>query len=216
VSRLPALALLLAACGTIEPVLPTCTDAIRNGTETDVDCGGSCGKCGLAKACAAAADCESGTCGAGTCVAAPTCDDHAKNGTETDVDCGGTCGKCADGLGCAADVDCGAGLACQTNKLCAPKQFSCGEALDCTQACPAGIGQGACQQECLGRLTPGGERLFLAFTSCIDGACPTRGGGVCDRAAAAYDAAACSACVNASLDDGGACQQSLYDCVLDG
>ena len=43
---------------------PTCTDGFRNGTETDVDCGGSCPDCGLGKHCTAAADCQSNVCGA--------------------------------------------------------------------------------------------------------------------------------------------------------
>jgi Concanavalin A-like lectin/glucanases superfamily len=35
-----------------------CTDAVKNGTETDVDCGGTCSKkCALAKGCAVATDC---------------------------------------------------------------------------------------------------------------------------------------------------------------
>ena len=42
---------------------PTCTDGIKNGSETDVDCGGSCPtKCGEAKSCAAPTDCASGRC----------------------------------------------------------------------------------------------------------------------------------------------------------
>jgi hypothetical protein len=50
---------------------PTCTDGVRNGPETDVDCGAApCGTCGLAKACLVDGNCASGTCIAATCVAA--------------------------------------------------------------------------------------------------------------------------------------------------
>ncbi|HLL55150.1 MAG TPA: kelch repeat-containing protein, partial [Myxococcaceae bacterium] len=42
--------------------LSTCTDGVTNGTETDVDCGGSCGPCGYGAVCAAATDCSSGVC----------------------------------------------------------------------------------------------------------------------------------------------------------
>jgi hypothetical protein len=42
---------------------PTCTDGARNGSETDVDCGGSCPACGLGKLCNAGTDCASATCG---------------------------------------------------------------------------------------------------------------------------------------------------------
>src|SRR5262249_62133272 len=38
----------------------SCRDGIRNGTETDIDCGGTCPPCADLKACAAATDCSSG------------------------------------------------------------------------------------------------------------------------------------------------------------
>ncbi len=41
---------------------PSCTDRVRNGTETDVDCGGSCPGCALCQGCATNGDCTSGTC----------------------------------------------------------------------------------------------------------------------------------------------------------
>jgi hypothetical protein len=51
------------------PPAPTCTDGIRNGDETDVDCGGACARCGLGKRCVHLTDCASGACdGSGTCV----------------------------------------------------------------------------------------------------------------------------------------------------
>ena len=44
---------------------PGCNDGIKNGNETDVDCGGSCAtKCAGGKSCAVAGDCVSGTCAA--------------------------------------------------------------------------------------------------------------------------------------------------------
>jgi len=46
----------------------TCYDKIKNGNETGVDCGGSCGAC-------------------------PTCFDHIQNQNETGVDCGGPCSR---------------------------------------------------------------------------------------------------------------------------
>ncbi|HVU00319.1 MAG TPA: DUF2341 domain-containing protein [Polyangiaceae bacterium] len=66
---------------------PTCTDQAQNGTETDVDCGGTCGGCPTGKKCNGASDCASGVC-RGTCAAA-TCSDGVKNGAETGIDCGG-------------------------------------------------------------------------------------------------------------------------------
>jgi uncharacterized repeat protein (TIGR01451 family) len=54
------------------PPAPTCSDGIKNQTETDVDCGGTvCGTCANGKACLVAADCTSATCTAGVCSAPP-------------------------------------------------------------------------------------------------------------------------------------------------
>ena len=41
----------------------SCTDAVKNGAETDVDCGGgTCGTCAAGKTCAVDVDCASATC----------------------------------------------------------------------------------------------------------------------------------------------------------
>ena len=85
----------------------TCTDAVQNGDETGVDCGGNCGPCAAGTACSDAADCASGVCtDAGEC-AAPTCSDGTRNGNETGVDCGGTCPDgCPNGAACELRTDC--------------------------------------------------------------------------------------------------------------
>jgi DNA-binding beta-propeller fold protein YncE len=52
------------------PPTPTCTDSIKNGTESAVDCGGSCSaRCANGQTCGVGADCASGTCTGGTCQA---------------------------------------------------------------------------------------------------------------------------------------------------
>jgi hypothetical protein len=48
----------------------TCSDGIKNQTETGIDCGGPCAVC-------------------------PSCTDGIKNQGETDIDCGGPCTACA-------------------------------------------------------------------------------------------------------------------------
>lgn len=54
----------------------SCSDGIKNGNETGVDCGGTCPACPVI----------------------PTCSDGIKNGNETGVDCGGTdCSPCNTG-----------------------------------------------------------------------------------------------------------------------
>ncbi|HEU4728300.1 MAG TPA: VCBS repeat-containing protein [Kofleriaceae bacterium] len=89
---------------------PLCTDQIRNGDETGVDCGGSCGKCDLGEGCKVDNDCDEGNCVGGKCTPFP-CDNGMKDGQETDIDCGGgECRKCAGGRACAIDADCFGGV----------------------------------------------------------------------------------------------------------
>lgn len=62
-----------SVCADALCIAPACTDGIKNGMESDVDCGGSgCNKCGHQKACAGPADCASGVCDTAVCVAPPT------------------------------------------------------------------------------------------------------------------------------------------------
>ncbi|MBX3187604.1 MAG: hypothetical protein KF819_11340 [Labilithrix sp.] len=93
-------------------------DGIKNGDETDVDCGGSrADECSDGKSCLVAGDCTSGVCKSGRC-AAPRPDDGVKNGDETDVDCGGKkAPKCAVGKACGAHGDC-ASDGCSYAKKC--------------------------------------------------------------------------------------------------
>ena len=52
---------------------PSCSDGAKNGSETDVDCGGSCGKCLLGKTCGDSNDCGEGYCIDTTCKLARSC-----------------------------------------------------------------------------------------------------------------------------------------------
>ncbi|HSQ66791.1 MAG TPA: hypothetical protein VLM85_26410 [Polyangiaceae bacterium] len=53
---------------TVETDGTSCSDGVKDGAETDVDCGGSaCPKCKDGSVCILAADCSSATCAAGTC-----------------------------------------------------------------------------------------------------------------------------------------------------
>ena len=112
----------------------TCTDAIQDGTETDVDCGGAtCPVCSVGKKCKIDADCTSNACDAVSliCVAAQ-CADHLKDGTETDVDCGGgTCPSCAVGKQCKVSADC-------TSNDCVANVCQSGTAGTCTDGAQDG------------------------------------------------------------------------------
>jgi len=59
--------------------LPTCSDKKQNGTETDIDCGGTCPACTQGKSCKADADCASADCAAGKCA---SCGDGLVNGAD--------------------------------------------------------------------------------------------------------------------------------------
>lgn len=111
-------------------VVDTCTNGVKDGSESDVDCGGTCAKCQAGQSCSLAADCETDYCGtdgkcdikpcesdaecgagfrcvSGTCEAEPSCSDGIKNQDETDVDCGGpNCGKCSLNQHCQENTDC--------------------------------------------------------------------------------------------------------------
>jgi hypothetical protein len=90
------------ACAT-----PECSDMVKNGTETDIDCGGlQCSPCAPGLQCVGNPDCKSHVCEGGKC-SAPTCTDNVQNGLETYADCGGPdCSPCADTLPCNAGIDC--------------------------------------------------------------------------------------------------------------
>jgi hypothetical protein len=94
-------------CSTAAP-MNLCRDRVRDGDETDVDCGGSCQPCWSGKQCTRAEDCQSRACNGGSCATA-SCTDGVRDGYESDIDCGGPCPACAAGLSCASDADCASG-----------------------------------------------------------------------------------------------------------
>jgi len=105
-----------------------CDDSVKNGNETDADCGGGvCTACALAKACVQNTDCASGTCSYGACAEPDPCADGILTGTETGIDCGGACAtKCADGDNCKATTDCASGLLC-LDSTCQPERDTDGD-----------------------------------------------------------------------------------------
>lgn len=113
----------------------SCSDGVKNGLETGVDCGGTCVGCptcsdGFKNGNETGIDC--GTVCSVSCNA--TCTDSIKNGDESYIDCGGSCGNtancpstCGDDLrnGDETGVDCGG---------------SCGACGACTQfTAPNGV-----------------------------------------------------------------------------
>jgi hypothetical protein len=147
-----------------------CFDGVRNGDETDADCGGSCmANCADTLMCLSMADCISGVCTGGICRGA-TCMDGVRNGMETDVDCGGAglmpCPRCAAGEMCMGTPDCEAAATC-TGGMCV---VPCPPALNPTDD---GLG-GAPQDLVISEINPGeyievynntGAAITLAGTS---------------------------------------------------
>jgi hypothetical protein len=152
----------------------SCTDQIQNGTETDVDCGGSClQKCTLNEHCAVPGDCISMSCSGGTCVG-PTCFDNAKNGDETDIDCGGSCAKkCNNGQRCSLPTDC-VSMSC-LNGTCAGSSCTDGVKngnetdIDCGGSCsPCADGHHCMvQRDCQSGVCSSGSTCQMP--TCMDG-----------------------------------------------
>ncbi len=67
------------ACQNGRCVAATCSDGIKNGSETGVDCGGSCPRCANGQSCASRNDCASALCLDGTC---QTCSTSSPCGTD--------------------------------------------------------------------------------------------------------------------------------------
>jgi hypothetical protein len=97
----------------------TCFDTVKNGDETDIDCGGSCPGCGPHGFCASDSDCGRTALGcyvpSGGCFCqylshecvGDHCEDFRLDGDETGVDCGGSlCVPCVEGTACKVDGDC--------------------------------------------------------------------------------------------------------------
>src|SRR5256885_11378462 len=99
----------------------SCSDQIKNESETDVDCGGTCDGCGEGRGCLEGADCKSMVCLNVLCGGLPSsCTDGKKDGRESDVDCGGgECPLCPDGKGCGNSNDCKSGV-CKDGTCAAP------------------------------------------------------------------------------------------------
>jgi hypothetical protein len=145
------------------PAFPaTCSDGIRDGDETDIDCGGSCAGCGTHGFCNSDSDCSATASGCaaayGGCYCQSVsqecvgdhCEDFRLDGDETGVDCGGSlCIPCPNGTACRVDHDCGS-RACDAIMLvciadqCADHQLDgmetdvdCGGASIYASGCPA-------------------------------------------------------------------------------
>jgi len=125
---------------TLKPA--SCSNNVKDGDETDVDCGGPCGQCLEGRICIENIDCRSGFCNANSLCAAPSCTDNIKNQDESDVDCGGlNCQACQNSRTCNVNNDCGSFFCgfgiCKDAETCQDGKVTGTESdVDCGGACP--------------------------------------------------------------------------------
>ena len=176
---------------------PTRKDGVKNGSETDIDCGSTCDSaicflnvgpfCANGKICTTNDDCESYSCVGGTC-AATTCSNNIEDGTESDIDCGGSCQNCLAGQQCeASDKNC-FGATCNLLNQCAATCSSFHEDgtetdIDCGGSC-SGCANG---------------RQCVVSADCDSGFCVD---GVCCNSSCTGACNACSATVKGNGVDG--------------
>jgi hypothetical protein len=187
-----------------------CTNGVKDGAETDADCGGgSCLGCAAPLVCAQNTDCDSLRCEAGHCLA-PACDDGVRNGKESDLDCGNSCTPCALGRACFSGVDCASGR-CEQG-ACA---LVCADGLaDCdgnpANGCECKAPGGECAAgwaDCNGQASDGCEtQLSVDAANC--GAC----GSVCEATNASATACVEGACQPTCSAGFGACQSPKLGC----
>ena len=183
-----------SAAGTC--LAPTCTDGFENGSETDVDCGGSCAPgqlCDDGDGCARASDCASGVCTGMTCQA-PRCGDGLMQPGEMCDDGNDNNGDgCDDGPGDACrPTGCGNGV------VTAPEGCDDGNATNgdgCDNNCtPTGCGNG---------VTTGAETCDDGDLMGGDGcsaACATESGYTCTMAVPSVCTTTCGDGVRAGAE----------------
>jgi hypothetical protein len=149
----------------------SCNDSVRNGSETDIDCGGKdCNKCVVNKACKNYGDCEERVCRDGVCQAS-MCANGKLDGDETDIDCGGrVCPGCDYYKECWSYRDC-LSLACDAGQSkCVPAYCMDGvknpneASLDCGGPC---LKRCAVGQHCFGDGKRGWDKEF----DCVSAVC---------------------------------------------
>ena len=117
-----------------------CADGIKNGSETDVDCGGSCPRCTAGKTCVSASDCETGLCFPATdtcrhCTFDPDCLGDASGRCRCSVT--SRCIKYEAAFQTSSCTQCPAGTTCQgiANSTMVGCHYLCGG----INYCPAGV-----------------------------------------------------------------------------
>ncbi len=200
--------------GDLAMLSASCGNGVKDGKDTDVDCGGNCSPCADGKTCTLGGDCADQVCLNGHC-SAPSCSDGFQNGTESDVDCGGTgdCARCGQGAKCKIGTDCTTGTCTQGH--CAEAQCMNGvrdgqeSDVDCGGNCPQCADGSHCNgnNDCQSASCVNG--LCQAQATCFDG---IKNGQETDVDCGGPNCTACSdgqACVSSSDCSEFNCSQKL-------
>jgi formylglycine-generating enzyme required for sulfatase activity len=144
-------------------------DGMKDGDETDTDCGGSvCAACPDQKHCLIGLDCIDLVCAAGICQSA-SCTDNQQNGDETDVDCGGkNCPACKDTKHCVQNTDC-IDLVCLSGVCQGP---SCTDGVKNGTETDVDCGGGTCKACIIGKHCNGGGDCQSTVCTNNQCACP--------------------------------------------
>ena len=212
------------ACAT-----PSCGDGTLNGSETDVDCGGSCPGCAPGGHCVLGSDCVSLSCNV-TCQA-PTCADGIQNGGESSTDCGGStqCSRCNPGQACGVPADCASSVC--TNSVC--QGPTCTDSVQNGSETDVDCGGSSCQPCSIGQKCGGNVDCTTGL--CMGGVCAQTcgdgvkdgsetdvdcGGGSCPRCADGRKCAVTGDCTSSNCQSGVCCTSgsnrdgdSLDDCT---
>jgi hypothetical protein len=172
--------------------LSLCNGACVNFTN-DVN---NCGSCG--NACPNSESCSNSTCGTGACAGNQVKCNGVCTDTSTDINNCGSCGNaCLNNQTCVGGKCMGAMMGGMTG---------CNGFLMCQQPCM----DAQCFQNCFDNTNMQGQQLVMDLINCLDMACPSAQGGVCDPNG---NMAACNTCYMNAQSNNGACVGALSACV---
>ena len=219
-------ALLLVACSGAGGYSPVSTDGAHSTLASDLDatatnpdlmavgcplpqtiCGGACvdlgvdakncGACG--HVCAPTEQCSAGSCASPCSAGEVACSSVCVNLLTDPNHCGQCSDICPQGQRCAAGI-------CQV-----PTLTGCHGAIACTNGCQ----DQACASMCMDDTTAAGKVLLTAVFACLEKACPSTKGGICDMAAPSYNVTNCLACYSDAQMANGSCVGALNACMAD-
>jgi hypothetical protein len=200
---------------------PGCTNGVRDGRESSIDCGGSeCPKCIAGAPCSASGDCQSLLCDASHCLAA-ACDDGLQNGSETGLDCGGPCQPCPAGNPeCAMGrADCNQALAdgCEIELLKDVEHCgACGRSCEILNASQTLCSAGACSPTCEPGFAACSSRELGCTTQLGTDENCSKCGEMCDAGAPFCTSTGCQSALDLSVEGPGVRSMKAWNGVAFG